>query len=95
MVMLRERMQERYANWQADLSEEQMGADGQVMPGWRTFFAECPAPNWAAIPEALVIEDDAQAWPGRRNERLPQAPATATKCGPTSMSSAPALVSPA
>ncbi|SFQ16280.1 hypothetical protein [Tranquillimonas alkanivorans] len=80
MVALRERMRERYADWRDDLPEEPVGPDGQPVPGWRTFFAGCPDPDWAAIPDALEIEDNAQAWPGRRNEPLPGAPAGAHIC---------------
>lgn len=73
-------MQERYADWRDDLPAEPVRPGGQAVPGWRTFFAECPDPDWAAIPENLEIEDDAQAWPGRRNEQLPGAPDGAHIC---------------
>lgn len=82
MAALRERMRERYADWQVDLPEEPVGAVGQVMTGWRTFFAECPDPDWAAIPEALEISDDAFVWPGRLGYVLPGAPAGAHICRP-------------
>lgn len=80
MVALREHMEDRYAQWRMDLPEERVGPDGQVMTGWRTFFAECPDPDWYAISEDLEIEDDAQAWPGRRDEQLPGAPVGAQIC---------------
>ncbi|MEY8843500.1 uracil-DNA glycosylase family protein [Cribrihabitans sp. XS_ASV171] len=80
MVALRERMEERYADWREDLPEEPVGADGQAVPGWRTFFAECPDPDWAAIPDALEIADDALVWPGRRNAPHNEAPEGAHIC---------------
>lgn len=71
MVALRERMQERYADWREDLPEGS---------GWPAFFDGCPAPAFAEMPEDLEIEDDAQAWPGRRGANLQGAPAGAHIC---------------
>lgn len=82
MVALRERMRERYADWQADLPEEPVGLDGQPVPGWRTFFAECPDPDWAKIPEDIEIADDAFVWPGCLGDALPGMPAGAHICRP-------------
>jgi uracil-DNA glycosylase len=73
-------MQEGYAGWRDDLPADPVGVDEQPMPGWRTFFAECPDPDWAAIPAALEIGDDALVWPGRLNEQFPGAPVGAHIC---------------
>ena len=77
MVALRALMRERYAGWRRDLPE---AAGGQAEPGWRTFFAGCPAPNFAAIPEALEVANVTCVWPGRRADPLPGAPEGAHIC---------------
>ena len=74
MVGLRERMDGDYAGWQDDLPEDRLGPDGQPVPGWRTFFAECAPPAFDHIPAHLQIAADAQVWPGRRNNRPDAAP---------------------
>jgi uracil-DNA glycosylase len=73
MVALRERMQERYADWQDDLPQNS---------GWPAFFADCPPPDFEAIPEALHIADEALVWPGRRNNRPDGAPVGSHVCLP-------------
>ncbi|WP_372922652.1 uracil-DNA glycosylase family protein [Roseovarius sp.] len=73
-------MQERYADWWVDLPEEPVGPNGQPQPGWRTFFTECPDPDFEAIPENLQITDDALVWPGRRNAPHDDAPEGAHIC---------------
>ena len=55
MVTLRARMQAHIGDWQNDLDAE-----------WQVFFADCPAPDFAAIPEGIQVADDALVWPGRR-----------------------------
>ena len=65
MVALRARMQQRYADWRGDLQED---------TGWPPFFDGCPEPDFAAIPDGCVIEDDAPVWPGRRGANLQGAP---------------------
>nr|WP_172684938.1 hypothetical protein [Paracoccus marcusii] len=82
MVALRVRMEGRYADWQEDLPAEPVGADGQAVPGWRTFFAECPSLDFRAIREGLEIADDAPVWPGRRNNRANAAPVGSHVCLP-------------
>jgi len=72
MVALRVRMEQRYADWQADLPRPS---------GWPAFFANCPRADFAAIPEVLQIADDDEAvWPGRRGNLLPGAPEGAHIC---------------
>jgi len=82
MVVLRDRMEECYAEWQADLPEELLGPDGQPVPGWRTFFAECVPLVFDCIPEHLQIAADAQVWPGRRHNRPYGAPVGSHVCLP-------------
>lgn len=73
-------MQERYANWRDDLPANPVGIDGRIMPGWRTFFAECPDPAFARIQPNLEIAEGVSVWPGRRDDPLPGAPAGAHIC---------------
>ena len=80
MVALRERMLDSYEDWWEDLPAEPIGVDGQAMPGWRTFFAECPALDFGAIKEDLQIADVALVWPGRRNIPNGEAPQSAHIC---------------
>lgn len=80
-MALRERM-ERYADWQVDLPPEPIGGDGQAVPGWRAFFAECPALDFRVVREGLEIADDAPVWPGRRNHPPDAAPVGSHVCLP-------------
>ena len=69
MVTLRARMQAHLVNWRDDLDAE-----------WTAFFADCPAPDFAAIPEDIQVADDTLVWPGRRIEEHPEAPAGSHIC---------------
>ena len=72
IVALRERMLVHLnPNWRQDIPQQS---------GWSVFFAECPPPNFEAVPEAFEIADDAQIWPGRRNRPLSEAPEGAHIC---------------
>lgn len=71
MVALQEHMQERYADWRADLPQQS---------GWPAFFNDCEEPIFYLIPEALEIAEDAPAWPSRRDVALPGAPTGAHIC---------------
>jgi uracil-DNA glycosylase len=71
MVALRAHMQERFADWQADLPEQS---------GWPAFFNDCEEPIFDLIPEAAEIAEGAATWPGRRNFPLPRAPTGAHIC---------------
>ena len=82
MVGLRERMEECYAGWQADLPEEPVGVDGQPVPGWRTFFGNCAPLAFDRIPEDSQIAAGALVWPGRRNNRPYTAPVGSHVCLP-------------
>lgn len=80
MVALRARMEESFADWREDLPEELVAANGQTEAGWRTFFAQCPDPDFGSIPDALQIADNARAWPVRRRRPLQGAPEGAQIC---------------
>lgn len=80
MVALRARMEQRYADWQDDLPEETVGADGQAKPGWRTFFAECPDPAFARVRPHFEIAEGASVWPGRQGAANDDAPEGAHVC---------------
>lgn len=71
MVAMWTRMEERYAGWQEDLPPDS---------DWPAFFAEYPAPDFEAIPDAIEIAAGAQVWSGRRDDPLPGAPAGAHIC---------------
>lgn len=72
MVALREHMQERYADWRADLPPNSR---------WPAFCTECAPLNFEVIPDDFQIADDALVWPGRRNTPHDDAPERAHICG--------------
>lgn len=82
MVGLRERMEECYTGWQADLPEEPLGLDGQPVPGWRTFFGNCPPLAFDRISRDFQIAAGALVWPSRRNNRPNAAPVGSHVCLP-------------
>lgn len=69
MVTLKARMQAHLVNWRDDLDAE-----------WAAFFADCPAPDFAAIPEYIQVADDTLVWPGRRGEEHLEAPVGSHIC---------------
>lgn len=71
MVALRERMLERYADWQSSLPQN---------TDWPDFFAECPPVDFAGIGEEFEIAEDASIWPGLRDAPVLGAPEGAHIC---------------
>lgn len=69
MEALRTRMQEHLTNWRCDLNS-----------GWQQFFADCPAPDFDAIPVEDQIDDVDLVWPSRRDVRNAKAPVASHIC---------------